>query len=97
VKAATRSEPSRQAPTVDDTPPTDGDRHVPDCPAVNPRPALKSALAAPVETGLPADGMVGETLPPPINSPTRCRTESNARPPGDPSAPLFISLCVLRI
>lgn len=74
--------------------PVDGDRHQPDCPAVNPRPVLKSALPTAVETA------AADATPAPRSDPALVHVGAPAvptrHPPGPPPVPLFISLLVLR-
>jgi hypothetical protein len=85
--------PNRSPVHADQTP-AGGDRHRPDCPAVNPRPVLKAALPVAVET------VAADATPAPLSVPTPAPaivpTAPIKHPPGPPPVPLFISLLVLR-
>lgn len=76
--------------------PAEGDRHQPDCPAVNPRPVLKSALPVPVETGDAETAPAACPLSFPFPMAVLGLTAPARHPPGNPPVPLFLSLCVLR-
>lgn len=88
---------SHDTPTPD--PLDDERRHEPDCPALDPRPALTCGPIAVVESGedtAAAVGLVFALSDFPTLNPPPVRITQTAHPPGEPPVPLYISLHVLR-
>jgi hypothetical protein len=73
-----------------------GDHHDPDCPAANPRPVLKSAPLATVETAESDARPAGSVLPLPLLFPNPVPATPVAHPPTGPPVPLYISFLTLR-
>jgi hypothetical protein len=73
-----------------------GDHHDPDCQAVNPRPVLKSAPLAAVETAESDAGPAGSVLPLSLLFPNPVPAAPVAHPPTGPPVPLYISFQALR-
>lgn len=73
-----------------------GARHNPDCPAVNPRPAVAPSPAVHAEA-IGAELSPAADHPPSVLGTPHHGTGSVRHPPGEPPVPLFISLLVLRI